>query len=212
MIKRIIFDVDNTLLDWKEEYFNSLNITLDKLNYTYDFNLIMNIRESIKNYEKDCIIYNREAMLEEINNGLEIKLPYNFIDLWLEELGKCAELASEKLIETFAYLSSKYELVTFSNWFNYSQVKRLEKANLLKYFKNTYGADMFPKKPYKEGYIEVIGDHSFEECMLIGDNLEQDVEAPIKLGMKAIYYNRDNQEKSHGYQTVYHLEDLMKVL
>ena len=32
MIKRVIFDIDNTLIPWKEEYFNEINNILDELN------------------------------------------------------------------------------------------------------------------------------------------------------------------------------------
>ena len=35
MIKRIIFDLDNTLITWKEEYWNAVNRTFEKLDLKY---------------------------------------------------------------------------------------------------------------------------------------------------------------------------------
>ena len=32
MIKRVIFDIDNTLIPWKEEYYDEINKVLDSLN------------------------------------------------------------------------------------------------------------------------------------------------------------------------------------
>lgn len=35
MIKRIIFDIDNTLIDWKAEYWDCLKNVFDELNLPY---------------------------------------------------------------------------------------------------------------------------------------------------------------------------------
>ena len=35
MIKRVIFDIDNTLIDWKEEYNQEINKVLDELKIQY---------------------------------------------------------------------------------------------------------------------------------------------------------------------------------
>ena len=35
MIKRIIFDLDNTLITWKDEYWNAVNKTFERFNLQY---------------------------------------------------------------------------------------------------------------------------------------------------------------------------------
>ena len=49
MIKRIIFDVDDTLIDFKEEYWDYISKAFK------DFNIIL----SKQQYDKICSIYNK---------------------------------------------------------------------------------------------------------------------------------------------------------
>ena len=47
MIKRVIFDIDNTLIPWKEEYYNEINEVLDSLNIKHtqeDYNKSLSIQ------------------------------------------------------------------------------------------------------------------------------------------------------------------------
>ena len=45
MIKKIIFDLDNTLIIWKEEFLNTLNETLEQLNINYDDSILTNLKK-----------------------------------------------------------------------------------------------------------------------------------------------------------------------
>lgn len=63
MIKRIIFDVDNTLLEWKEEYIFALKNTLDKLNVAYNKEQLESIDNAIVDYEKSHCIYELKDIL-----------------------------------------------------------------------------------------------------------------------------------------------------
>ena len=53
MIKRVIFDIDNTLIDWKEEYNKEINKALDELKIQYTEDDCKKIGEAISDYEKD---------------------------------------------------------------------------------------------------------------------------------------------------------------
>ena len=53
MIKRIIFDLDNTLIEWKEEYWNSINKALDICAKNYNYNDFLNIKKAVNNFESE---------------------------------------------------------------------------------------------------------------------------------------------------------------
>ena len=51
MIKRIIFDLDNTLITWKDEYWNAVNRTFEKLDLQYTDEDIEKIKCAVDYYE-----------------------------------------------------------------------------------------------------------------------------------------------------------------
>lgn len=206
VIKRIIFDLDNTLIAWKDGYWNSLTKGLDKLNYIYDDDLIKKMISAIGNYENKYQIYNKNDMLTLINRYTKETLPSSFIDLWLEELSSCSEPASDEMIETLNYLSNKYDLVVLTNWFALPQINRLKNAGILHFFTEVYSADTNLMKPNKESYLKAAGEYKASECLMIGDSLKCDVIGAINVGMEAIHFNINNIESD--YPNILELKEL----
>jgi HAD superfamily hydrolase (TIGR01549 family) len=204
--------MDNTLIPWKNEYFGSLNIALDKLGYSYDDAMIKRLINAIKDYEYKYQIYNKQDMLDLMSEYTCMTLPSNFIDQWLEELSLCYEEASDEVINTLEYLYKKYDLVVLTNWFTYSQTNRLSNAGLLKYFSHVYCTDTFPIKPYPESFLKAAGEYKPQECVMIGDSIESDIKGPLKLGMKAIYYDYNSTYKMYDYEAITKFSDLKKIL
>ena len=116
---------------------------------------------------------------------------------------------SNSIKETLEYLSKKYELVTLSNWFTFSQRERLKKVDIEKYFKEVYGTDIVPMKPTEESFLSVIGNNKPEECLMIGDNIKMDIEVPCEMGMNVYYLSKG---KKTNYPSIEKLEDLKEML
>lgn len=133
MIKRIIFDVDNTLLEWKDEYIFALKNVLDKLNVDYTQEQLVSIDNAIVDYEKYHNIYNADDLRNFVNSICQINIPEQFMELLIEEQGNCFT-PDPKLVDTIKYLSTKYDLVVLSNWFTKTQKLRLQKMDILEYF------------------------------------------------------------------------------
>ena len=128
MIKRVIFDLDNTLIEWKEEYWNSIERALITDNIKYTQIDVSKIKQAVNNFEKEYNMYKKENMLECMRRYSKLDLKDNFIDIWLEELSKCVpEKLDEEIIDTIKYLYKKYELVVLTNWFKKSQQNILRK-------------------------------------------------------------------------------------
>lgn len=208
MIKKIIFDLDNTLIDFPKDYHKEYDDILNK----YNLNITSKDLYSIIGKYESCgenTYYDKEKMLELINKEYKLNLKVDFIDYMLNNISKLVRPLNNEIKDTLEYLSSKYELVVLTNWFTECQSKRLEKAGILKYFKKIYGTDLIPMKPSKESFMSVIGNLKLEECLMVGDNLEVDIKVPYELGMNVYHLNKLGTSK---YPTIKKIEDLKEML
>lgn len=218
MIKRLIFDVDNTLIPWLDEYNRAIDETLEELKYPHNSKLCEMIDIASSNYEIDRRKYTRKGMLEFINKEINQELPSEFIDIWINNLKKCAPATlSEEEYMTLETLSKKYELVILTNWFEESQITRLKKSNIYKYFSEIYGAEKFAK-PYKESFAQAIGNNLPEECAMIGDDLKNDIKGAIDAGITNVIWKNISNKKIHNknilnkIKIIYKLEELLDIL
>ena len=150
MIKRIIFDLDNTLIEWKDEYWDGVEEALNFANIKHTKQDIKDIENAMNKYESEYNIYTKENMLECINKYIKIKVNMEFLEKCLEHFSNCIPNKIDKdIYETLEYLSKKYELVVLTNWFEKQQAKRLETVGILKYFSKVYAPETFLIKPNK---------------------------------------------------------------
>lgn len=214
MIKRIIFDLDNTLIDWKEEYWSKAIIYVCKnLKMEYNKDVEEKVIEAILEYERVEQYYNVDKMQEMINNKIDMKLSNNFIKEILKYFETCIpDQIDNKILNTLEYLQNKYELVILTNWFQYQQIERLKNAGIYKYFKYVYGADKIKMKPNKEAYQVAIGDFSFDECIMVGDDLKIDIDGALNIGINAIFLNRKNIIVDKKYNVIKSLDELIQIL
>lgn len=207
-MKAIIFDLDDTLIDWKPEFIFALKDVLKKMNYNYSLDLINRINECIDENEKHDIKLTKEGLLNYINSNCNINLPLKFIDNLIIKQGECI-YDDRMLPKVLDYLSKKYDLYIITNWFTQTQMKRLENLDVLKYFKKVIGADINYFKPDKRAFDIILKNYNAKDCISIGDSLKNDVIIPLSLGMNAIW---KTNEKSNKYQTFSELKDLMNIL
>lgn len=210
MIKRIIFDQDNTIMMWHEKYYDSLNKTFEYLNIEYNEEVINKLKEAVDNYEKEYNMFDRTNMKKIFEKYSKLKLPNNFIDIWIHFLKDCYQ-EDKELIGILEYLSSKYELVILTNWFTESQEGRLENLGILKYFKEVIGTDKVLNKPNKEAYLKASNPYNVDECIMIGDSINTDIVGALNIGMDAILLDYEN--KYHGnLKNIKKLEELKNIL
>jgi len=207
-MKAIIFDVDNTLIDLKPEYIESMRDLIKEMNYDYSDEVIEKIYKYAVEHEKNFEKINKQEMLDYINKNCNTNLSLEFIDRLEIKQGENI-YDDSNLIKVIDYLSKKYDLYVVSNWFTKTQSIRLEKMGVLKYFKKVYGADINYYKPDKRVFDVILKDYKPEDCISIGDSLNNDVKLPISLGMNALWRTK---EKSKEYHTFENLTELMNLL
>lgn len=207
MIKKLIFDLDNTLIIWKDEYLEALKKTIKKYNINEDADYVNSL---IDNYEDYYDKYDKEKMLEHINNNIKEKINMDFINDFLIEIGYMSE-PNEEVIDTLEYLSKKYELVVLTNWFKIPQTNRLKTAMIDKYFKEIFGGEDYIK-PNKEAFLTAAGNTKLEECIMIGDSYNIDVMGAYNTGIKPIFMNPKHKENKNKFQEIEKISDLKNIL
>lgn len=208
MVKRIIFDIDYTLLkpNYDVEY-QFLQQYVDKDNDYF----IYHMGEILRVYETVNFKYELNGFLDYLNkfsNGRV--LDERFLKEWINFSSKVEKQDLSIVSDTLAYLQEKYELVVLSNWIREAQIKKLENTGLLHFFSEVYGGDS-GLKPFYQSYMQVIGNHSPDECIMIGDNLALDVIGALNAGLQAIHYT-NGKEVEHNYPKVKCLSELKKLL
>ena len=214
MIKRIIFDIDNTLIDWKNEYDEKIiRKCYEKENIIPTERLMKKTIKAFNTYDKKYDIFKKEFFQKHINKVTHKKLPTSFINNYLEFSINLAipESLPIKEIRTLKYLSSKYELVALTNWFEYPQIERLKKLDIYKYFTNVYSAENFKAKPHEESFHTAMGNNTIDECCMIGDDYTNDILGAINLGLSAVYLNKNNKKKAKNCININNFEDLCSI-
>ena len=207
MIKRIIFDLDNTLIMWKDDYLSAIKETVDKYKIQEDYAYLSSI---IDEYDDKFDYYDKELLIKFVNSKIDSKIDINFLNTFLDKFGYMSE-KDDKVKNVLEFLSKKYELVVLTNWFKIPQKERLRNAGILKYFKEVYGGELY-MKPNSKAFINACGEYKVNECLLIGDDYKKDIEGASISGLHVIYYNYKNKENKNNYKEIKDLNELKEIL
>lgn len=209
VIKKIIFDLDNTIIEWIPEYVEALKETLKEYKINTDYKKIDNI---IEIQEKIHDTLSREQLLSDINNGCNLNLSIDFINTLIDKQKNSTPFNDEKLKKLFEYLNSKYEIVLLTNWFKECQVGRLKNLGIYKYFTSFYCGDEMLVKPNKEAFTKAIGKCKPSECVMIGDSKKIDIDGAINLGINAIMITKKNINTNNKFRIIKSIYELKEIL
>ena len=224
-IKHVFFDLDHTLWDFDKNSgltfhkifeLHGLNINLNQFLSTYEpINL-----QYWKLYREEKIIkedlrYQRlkdtfDAIQIEVSDDTINQLSVDYID-YLTTFNHLFE----GTIDILEYLYDKYQLHIITNGFEEAQQRKLDNARISKYFETVTNSEMAGvKKPNP-----IIFNHALEkaqskaqESIMIGDNLEADIEGALNLGFDAILFNYHKVQTEPKLKVVNHLLEIKQYL
>ncbi len=198
-IKAIFFDVDNTLLDFNkcavyaiEQAFNDCGLKFDKSYADVFFRINKGLWLDI---EKKVITFEelQQIRFNKVFSALGIEYDGTVTEKRFRYHLKDAHFAVDNAKEIVSYLASKYELYVASNAVYFQQLRRLESAGMLKYFKQVFVSETVGyQKPTKEFFLkcfESLGGILPEQTVMIGDSLSADIDGAVNFGMKSIWFN-----------------------
>lgn len=211
MIKKIIFDIDGTLIGTDSLKWEIISKAFTKYGIKCSDEFKSEFDKACIKYQNNNIRLNKDEMLMFFSKELNINFPEDFIDSWREAVTNCVFDDNTELVDTIKYLSDKYEIVAATNWFTDQQIKRLENSNVLHFFGEVVGCDNYNMKPDLEMYNYLMKDNMPEEVVVVGDNFVNDIEPAIKLEMFA-YYITDKEIINSKYRSIKKLSELKELL
>ncbi len=119
--------------------------------------------------------------------------------------------------EILEYLiNKKYTLHLLTNGFEKTQWSKITNSNIANYFTNVITSEISSCiKPSKEMFEYAINKAGAQlnESIMIGDNLDADIQGAINAGMDSVFVNHINAATTvTPTYTIYHLKELENIL
>lgn len=221
MIRTILMDVDNTLLDFNKCASASMAEGFRDFGLEYRpemFPIFLDINDRLwREIEQDQLT----------RDGLHrIRWPWIFDKLGIEADGIAFERRFCELLfdshepvegamELLRYLSGKYDVYVASNSSYAQQFNRLTLAGMMPFLKGLFvshelGAPK-PSQAFFDICMERLGNPPKEEVMLIGDSLTADMQGGVDYGLPTCWYNHNHQPRNIGLPVDHIVEHLWEI-
>ena len=232
--KYLMFDVDDTLLDFysafstaqrniaeklkiepSEEYFETdekcgwkawEECRLDK---TED----KDVQENYHVYYYQYFRKHFEYLLEAYGKVCDVQ---ELVDCYLKSISSSKEMKEPGTLSVYVKLSKRYKLVLATNGIEQVQKERL--SGFLPYTYRLYISEKIGFiKPTEEFYNYIINDLKCksDECLMIGDSITNDMAGAKAIGMDVCYYNPKSTRKPENILVDYEINgihDLVQIL
>ena len=221
MIKALLMDLDNTLLDFDkcEEYalipvLKKYGIEANEDNKKYYSKVNLSYWKKLEKKEitrEQVITLRWEEFLSHFGlkgNGKEINKIY--FDC-LKEGGYPLEGA----LEFLKAASKKYKIYIVSNGMKEVQDNRIKVSGIRPYLDKIYiSQELDMVKPDKKFFDYVLNDINLnrEECLVIGDSLTSDIQGAINSSIPYILFDRYDKNRDFNGPRCTKLDDLMNVI
>ncbi len=227
--KSVFFDLDHTLWDFEknsietlEELYDLHNLEQHGVSGKSDF-----IREYTSVNKSMWDQYHRNEINKETLRAGRFNRTLNTFNISNMELSEI--LASQYLercpekrnlfpgtIQTLEQLGERYNLHIITNGFKEVQYRKIKNSGLNIFFKEVHISEEIGfKKPQPEIFHYAVKQSGslMHECIMIGDNIETDIEGAIQAGIDHIYFNPENQPVPEYIQKVVQtIPDLLTLL
>lgn len=227
MLKAIFLDLDNTLWNHNAAQEKSIEKVYDDLIKLFPISDDKATFTKIYDHCNDKVWdeYKKGKLNHEevrINRFIDLLSRYNISD---KELAVKFNQLYLSLYPTWSYLiegarelldelNKKYPLGIITNGFPETQSIKLEKSNLIGYFKwIIYSGEVGKAKPHREIFEYALrkANLSNEEVIYIGDDFEGDIIGAKKAGIKTIWFNIENKEEQRKKYADYIINNLKEI-
>ena len=209
MIKAVLFDIDDTILDFGKCAEWAVKTAMEERNTEYRheyYGVFKKINDDLwKKLEKGEIT--REELFNRRFNEIFAELGINldgreFESRFLELLHESTEEVPGAR-ELLKYLHSKnYRVYAVSNAMQTQQETRLKKSGLSRYFDGVFTSELLgaskPSGAFFGAFFEHVPDISKDEVILIGDSLSADISGGKRYGLTTCWFNHAGKNSSGG--------------
>ncbi len=205
----LLFDADETLLDFDRDETDALSRILDECGIEKSKEIIGTYKEINQGLwkalergeiDKPKLKRVRFKMFFDKIGYTPTEDPFVINERYLSYLGEGGNLlAGAKELITELH-SDGYELYIVTNGIEKTQRKRLTKAGILPYFKELFVSETIghqkPKKEYFDYVLTHIGEKNKSKVLLIGDSLTSDIKGALNAGITCVWLRHDSAADS----------------
>ncbi len=225
LVTDVFFDLDHTLWDFEKNSALTFEHILKAHEIEVDLEEFLGVYVPInhaywKLYRENKITKKelRHSRLKNTFNALDYEIGATMIhklsEAYIEHLPNHGYLF-EGSIEILEYLKPKYQLHIITNGFEEVQHLKMKSSGIHTYFKHVINSEMVGvKKPdpkiFKHALdMAVVEPH---KSIMIGDNLEADIQGAINMGMNALHFNSNHEENHNHTQIINSLTEIKRYL
>lgn len=220
MVQDILFDLDETLLDFKRSESRALSNMLRHIGVEPTEKVISRYSEINKSRWKllEQGLLTRQQVKESRYEILfaELGVDYSAAEAtayYEAQLSQKGFMFPDtiKLLES---LYGRYRMYIVSNGGSNVQSGRLADSGIGKYFEDIFiSEDAGAEKPSREFFDYCFGrrpEINVDESVIIGDSLTSDIQGGINVGMRTIWFNPDGQQAEKIHPD-YEVKSLMEI-
>lgn len=224
MYEFILFDLDNTLLDFDLAEENSLKKVFSKYGIEYNLKNLedyRNINVSMWAKLEKGEMKKEDVLTKRFDNFFELhgkKIDSNEVeDYFRTSLNTNSQLI-EGAVEILKELKKRgKKLYTASNGVYKTQLNRMIESNIYDFFDKHFISEQVgyekPNELFFKYCFENIENAKKEKMLMIGDRIESDILGAKNFGIDSCHYNRKNISKNeNATYTVYKLDELLKII
>ena len=225
-IQHVFFDLDHTLWDFEKNSALTFQEILPaaKVQVSIDSFLKIYIPINFSYWKK----YREEKLTKKELKYLRLKATFDALELSVKDdvihhLSNqyIAKLPNynylfEGVFEILEYLQQTYQLHIITNGFEEIQTKKMKKSGIYDFFDVIITSESVGvKKPNKKIFefaLESVNAKA-SNCIMIGDNLEADIQGALNCGIKAIHFNSERLKTiPKNITSISHLLELKEYL
>lgn len=219
----LLFDFDNTLVDFTHSAYKGLQDTFSKYNIEWNdvnYQQYKSINHSLWTEFEQGLIDTEDIrkkrftlFLEALNikniNGYEMNAYY------LEQIVAHPKLLPNT-IDTLSRLQKTFTLGIVTNGLKEVQRRRLSKHKLTDYFEHIFVSDEIdlakPDPRYFQHVHDRIDESDKSRVLVIGDNIKSDIGGAQSFGFKSCWYNPNLKENNNEISPTYSIQNLSELV
>lgn len=230
--KKILFDLDNTLIDDDENRKYAIKQILIERNEEVAVNKLENFIKLDNQFWKDraegkikdpYIFKNKYEKAEWIRTQRFLKY---FKNISFQEGTKINEKYIKYLSENIVpiensqniikYLNEKkYEIYIITNGPTNAVRSKLEKIDVLEYITNIFTAEeagsMKPHDEFFEKFFKKFGAYKRDDMIIVGDELEKDIAGGNRNGIDSCWLNTKKVQNNTVFKPTYEIKELIEL-
>ncbi len=221
----LFFDLDHTLWDFETNSIQTLEELFQKYHLKENFNSFdqfYNIYE--KHNEELWVLYREGKITKEKLNFERFFVPLSNAGIKNETIA--TDFANDYItvsptktalmphaIDVLTELKKTHSLHIITNGFKKVQVIKLKNSNLDQFFNKIFISETIGASKPKTAFFEYAvksANAIKKKCLIIGDNLETDIDGAINFGLDYVYFNPS--KKQHDRTLMHEISTLKELL